>query len=168
MPRLRERRLDVLSAALLPVIVSPKVTVDDAVSTRIADRKIGGSFLRIVGVSTAICVPAALGGMAANTGTRGMKDSAAMRGRRLCVTGSVVQIMRDQSAPFPLLAVGNTAGVVEHVTARYCGITPGIEIYTTQAGGQMTAVEICKTRSSGTEAAWVGKLLAGQMEKVGP
>lgn len=86
-----------------------------------------------------------------------MKDSEAMRGRRICVSGTVVEIARDKTAPFQLyiggmsqgmanfvrfLAVGSAEGVLENQWARFCGITPGTQNYPNVSGGETHAVQI--------------------------
>jgi hypothetical protein len=88
-----------------------------------------------------------------------LKDPDFYRGRRICMTGTVVQIFRDKTAgsPAPIylgvmshgyanfvrfLAVQSTHGVVEDTAARFCGIAIGTQSYPNVSGGTTIAVQV--------------------------
>lgn len=87
-----------------------------------------------------------------------MKDSDTTRGRRICVSGTVIEIKREKSYPFHayvgglnqgygmnvvrFIAVGSTEGILENKWARLCGITPGLYNYSNTSGGEVHAVGI--------------------------
>ncbi len=83
-----------------------------------------------------------------------MKDSESERGKRLCVTGTVIEIAVDRSAGLTtynagmmsdsfkvtrLLAIESTGDIVAQSNARFCGITIGTMSYTNAAGGTTSA-----------------------------
>lgn len=86
-----------------------------------------------------------------------MKDSEAERGKRLCASGSIVEIAADRSAGKPIYrgglitsamnvvrfdAVGSTGTLVERSAARICGVVTGKESYSNSGGGVTHAVRL--------------------------
>lgn len=86
-----------------------------------------------------------------------MKDSEAERGKRLCSSGSVVEIAVDRSAGRPIYrgglitpggnvirfdAVGSTGEIVERTPARFCGVVTGRDSYSNAGGGTTHAVHL--------------------------
>lgn len=86
-----------------------------------------------------------------------MKDPVAERGKRLCVSGSIVEIQVDRSAGKPIYngtlmtpgfhavryaAVGSTGELVESSAARFCGIVTGIMSYSNAGGGTTHAAYV--------------------------
>ena len=76
-----------------------------------------------------------------------MKDSNAERGKRVCLSGEIVQIARAgdvfdgivysfwQSQTVRFLAVGDTGELVQGSKARFCGIAIGAYSYKNSGGG---------------------------------
>ncbi|MFV5413873.1 hypothetical protein [Acinetobacter baumannii] len=79
-----------------------------------------------------------------------LKDSYSERGKRLCVTGSIVEIQVDRSGNFPayhagiasnysdvtrVLAIGSTGDLVAESNATFCGVVIGKVSYSNAAGG---------------------------------
>lgn len=86
-----------------------------------------------------------------------MKDSEAERGKRLCASGSIVEIAADRSAGKPIYrgglitpsmnvvrfdAVGSTGALVERSAGRICGVVTGKESYSNSGGGVTHAVRL--------------------------
>ncbi len=86
-----------------------------------------------------------------------MKDPEAELGKRLCWSGSVLDISTDRAAGFPLYlgelvdyngdilnfyAVGSTGALVERSQARICGIATGTVAYQNTAGGITQTVRV--------------------------
>lgn len=91
-----------------------------------------------------------------DTSTRGkiLKDSFNERGKRLCVSGSIVEIQVDRSGGFPvyhaglvnnyvdatrILAIGSTGDLVADSNATFCGVIIGKIGYTNASGGTTNA-----------------------------
>lgn len=83
-----------------------------------------------------------------------LKDSYNERGKRLCVSGNVVEIQVDRSGGFPayhagimnnngdvtrVLAVGSTGDLVADSNATFCGIVIGKVGFTNAMGGTTSA-----------------------------
>jgi len=88
--------------------------------------------------------------------TRGkiLKDSFSERGKRLCVSASLVEIQVDRSAGFAayhaglvnnytdvtrVLAIGSTGDLVENSNAVFCGVVVGKIGFTNASGGATNA-----------------------------
>lgn len=88
--------------------------------------------------------------------TRGkiLKDSEAEKGKKLCVSGSIIQISADRSGGFPaytgiisnssfepimFIALGDTGELEAQSNARFCGVTVGKTSYSNTGGGESTA-----------------------------
>lgn len=86
-----------------------------------------------------------------------MKDPAAEQGRRLCWSGSIIEIATDRSSGNPIfeggimndnadlvrfLAVGSSGSLTERSWARVCGIVTGKISYSNSGGGTTHAVQI--------------------------
>lgn len=85
-----------------------------------------------------------------------MKDSESQLGNRICVSGSVIEIVVDNSVPgkkifiggmfddggriYRFIAVRSTGEVVERSRARFCGVITGQQHYPNSAGGVAHAV----------------------------
>lgn len=84
-----------------------------------------------------------------------MKDPEPERGKRLCTSGSVVQITADRSAGLVLyegalmtpssdfirfISVGSSGELVDNSPARFCGVVTGIYSYANAAGGTTHSV----------------------------
>lgn len=90
------------------------------------------------------------------TAARVKKDSAAERGKRLCASGSIVEISVDRSAGTPVFhggmtsedgivrftVVRSTGTLVESSYARICGVLSGRDDYDNSAGGVTHAVRV--------------------------
>lgn len=83
-----------------------------------------------------------------------LKDSYNERGKKLCVTGQIIEIEVDRSGGFPtyhagmmqnyseatrMLAVGSTGDLVANAQATFCGVVVGKMGYTNAMGGTTTA-----------------------------
>jgi len=84
-----------------------------------------------------------------------MKDSGPERGKRLCTSGTVVQIKADASGgekvfegllmtnsmdAVRFVAVGSTDDILENSVARFCGVAIGRHSFPNVSGGQTLAV----------------------------
>jgi len=84
-----------------------------------------------------------------------MKDPDAERGKRLCVSGSIVEIRVDRSDGDTLyfgglvspslevlrfIAVRSTGGLIEDSPARFCGVVTGLQSYLASNGSVLHAV----------------------------
>jgi hypothetical protein len=84
-----------------------------------------------------------------------LKDPALERGKRLCSSGTLVEIQVDRSVAPPVyvggimsgslkvtrfVAVKSTGSLVESTQARICGIVTGTQSYTNSGGGSTQAV----------------------------
>jgi hypothetical protein len=89
------------------------------------------------------------------THARILKDSQAERGKRLCVSGQVVQIAREQGTKLfygtlfgeagrmtYYYAVGSTGDIVDGHRARFCGVSAGRFSYENTGGGTTHAVRL--------------------------
>ena len=87
------------------------------------------------------------------------KDSDAARGKRMCYSGSIVQITKqsiDEGVPsvfigllrtrgwdiLHFIAVGSTGALVEDSRARFCGVVTGTYSYSNSGGGTTHAVQL--------------------------
>jgi len=85
-----------------------------------------------------------------------MKDPDGFRGQKVCVRGTVIEIVAIRSAG-PLvwiggmttstgvvrfLGTGSSKGVTAGKQARFCGVFFGLHTYSTQIGGKMTGAEL--------------------------
>ena len=92
-----------------------------------------------------------------------MKNSSAVRGRRICASGTVVQIqdqtpthsgadtgqdifsgaiIDDEGNPFRFVAVKSTGDIVARSSATFCGIVMGTDEYSNTVGGTAQTVRI--------------------------
>lgn len=86
-----------------------------------------------------------------------MKDPEAEIGKRLCWSGTVIEIATDRSTGFPIYtgglidynadvlsfyAVGSSGDLVEHSPARICGIVTGSVAYSNSGGGVTHSVRV--------------------------
>jgi hypothetical protein len=86
-----------------------------------------------------------------------MKDPTAEAGKRLCWSGSVIEISTDRSSGQPIYAggmindngdvvrfftVGSSGDIVEHTWARLCGIVTGVLSYENSGGGTTHSVQV--------------------------
>lgn len=86
-----------------------------------------------------------------------MKDSESQRGKRLCVSGEIIEIERDKSVAQPIfsggiydeggriyrfIAVGSTGEIVANSNAVFCGIVTGQQHYPNSMGGMSHAVTL--------------------------
>jgi hypothetical protein len=86
-----------------------------------------------------------------------LKDPEAVRGKRLCSSGSIVEIRVDRSSGKPVyigglmspsgnvtrfLAVGSSGELVERSQARVCGVVTGTYSYGNSGGGTTHAVNV--------------------------
>ncbi|PPD34924.1 MAG: hypothetical protein CTY21_09395 [Methylomonas sp.] len=86
-----------------------------------------------------------------------MKDSSTQIGRRLCMSGSVIEIERDRTVSQPIfigglidnegkiyrfVAVGSTGEIVGGTNAKFCGIIAGQQHYANSIGGVAHAVAL--------------------------
>jgi hypothetical protein len=99
----------------------------------------------------------AIVGLGETTHSKVMKDPEAERGKRICTSGSIVEIAVDRSAKTPLYAGGlitaamnvyrfialrSTGELVARSPARFCGIVTGRESYSNSGGGVTHAVKV--------------------------
>ncbi len=86
-----------------------------------------------------------------------MKDPDSQRGKRLCASGQIIEIVADSSLPskvyiggmvdgefhiYRFVAVGSTGDIVAGSFARFCGIITGKNDYSNSAGGAAHAVHL--------------------------
>ncbi len=85
-----------------------------------------------------------------------MKDSDANRGKRMCVSGSIIQIAKQRGAPIyagllngfygagiaHFFAVGDTGDLVENSETRFCGVATGRYVYGNSGGGTSHAISL--------------------------
>lgn len=81
------------------------------------------------------------------------KDPDAERGKRICISGTIVEIQRtngvfagniinDAVEVVTFLAAGDTGNLVGNSTAKFCGIATGLFSYSNTAGGTTNAVRV--------------------------
>lgn len=95
--------------------------------------------------------------LAETTHAKVMKDPDAERGKRLCASGSIVEIAVDRSSGQPIyagglvtpsvniirfIAVRSTGELVQKSPARICGVVTGRETYSNSGGGVTHAVKV--------------------------
>lgn len=87
---------------------------------------------------------------------RAMKDSDLERGKRICASGSIIEIAAEKASESRLyngaigidaglirfVAVGDTGALVAHSSARFCGIVTGRFDYHNSIGGMAHAVRV--------------------------
>ena len=86
-----------------------------------------------------------------------MKESDSERGKKICVTGNVVEISADSSGPqkvylggmadeqfhiYRFIAVGSTGEIVAGSNSRFCGVVTGKNDYSNSAGGVAHAIHL--------------------------
>ncbi len=86
-----------------------------------------------------------------------MKDSEAQRGKKMCISGQVIEIAADKSLPktiyvgglidqeykiYRYVAVGSSGEIVSGSRARFCGIVTGRNDYSNSTGGVAHAVHL--------------------------
>ena len=96
-----------------------------------------------------------LSGLPESSRAKVMKDPESERGKRLCASGTIIEIHNDRSsgrsiysggintASFDIVrfyAVKSTGDLVEKSVARICGVVTGTESYSNSAGGVSHAV----------------------------
>jgi len=89
------------------------------------------------------------------TVAKAKKDSDAERGKRLCMSGTIVEIATEKvdtkkiyngrlfdvaMSVITFHAVGSSGELVEHSTARFCGVFTGVNAYPNSGGGTTHAV----------------------------
>lgn len=84
------------------------------------------------------------------------KDSDAERGKRMCVSGSIVQIAKDARVPgaffgnlmtgsfnvVNFVSFGSTGELVEHSHVRFCGVVAGNYAFANVSGGETQSVQM--------------------------
>jgi hypothetical protein len=85
------------------------------------------------------------------------KDSDASRGKRMCISGTIIQIAKQKAAARSLwsglmlsgyteivsfIAAGSTGSLVQQSRARLCGVVIGTYDYSNSAGGKGHAVSL--------------------------